>query len=67
MLGILLDTKHTQDGVDLYFEGLSPQVYDSYENTKRDAEVISQEECQNLIFGEIRRTIKTPNYYQLNY
>ena len=52
------------DKNDLYFEKISPEVFSNYK-TKYDATILSQEECQKLIFDEIKNTIKVPNYYQI--
>ena len=52
------------DKNDLYFEKISPEVFSNYK-TKSDATILSQEECQKLIFDEIKNTIKVPNYYQI--
>ena len=49
---------------DLYFEKISPDNFSEYK-TKLDAVVLSQKECQELIFDEIKNTIKVPNYYQI--
>ena len=51
------------DNVDLYFEGLTPKDFFAYEKTLKNAEILSQEECQNLIFEKIN--IDLPNYYQI--
>ena len=52
---------------DLYFNGISPSAFllDEYKNTKKDAQLLSDEECQNLIFDEIKKDIPEPNYYQI--
>ena len=52
------------DNFDLYFEGLTPTAFYGY-NTRREAQILSQEECQKLIFQEIRNSIEHPNYYQI--
>ena len=52
------------DDFDLFFEDLTPQDFLSY-NTLRIAEVLPQEECQILIFDEIKKSIDLPNYYQI--
>ena len=52
------------DSTDLYIEGITPRDF-SYFDTRVNAEILSQEECQKLIFNEIRRKIAFPNYYQI--
>ena len=52
------------DKNDLYFEKISPEVFSKYK-TKYDATILSQRECEVLIFDEIKTTIKAPNYYQI--
>ena len=52
------------DKVDLFFEGMTPLHFNSY-STKQKAEILSQEECQNLIFEVIKKEIPEPNYYQI--
>ena len=49
---------------DLYFDKISPDNFVKYK-TKQDAVTLSQQECQELIFDEIKNTIKAPNYYQI--
>jgi len=53
------------DKKDLYFENLSPKIFSTYKKTKYDAIILSQQECQQLIFNEIMAIIKIPNYYQI--
>ena len=57
--------ENKMDSVDLYFEGITPVFFKGY-NTIRRAEVLSQKECQDLIFGEIKKHIDLPNYYQIS-
>ena len=52
------------DKKDLYFEKISPKDFAKYK-TRLDATVLSQKDCQKLIFDEIMSTIKVPNYYQI--
>ena len=59
-----LKFKDKTDKYDLYFKGLTPEIFSSYK-TKLDAQVISQKECEQLIFDEIKKTIDQPNYYQI--
>ena len=33
--------------------------------TIKNAKILSQEECQKIIFEEIKKTISHPNYYQI--
>jgi hypothetical protein len=49
---------------DLYFDKISTPDFLEYETIIK-AEVLSQKECQKLIFNEITKTIKVPNYYQI--
>ena len=53
------------DKVDLYFEGITPIYFSGY-NTLREVKSLSQKECQDLIFGEIKKHIDLPNYYQIS-
>ena len=52
------------DNFDLYFEGTTPANFKFYKN-KKNAEILSQNECQSLIFEEIKKEIPKPNYYQI--
>ena len=51
------------DNFDLFFEGLTPKDFVAYTKTLKHAEILSQEECQNLIFEKIN--VDSPNYYQI--
>ena len=56
------------DDKNLYFENISPKDFLEDDNTKKYIEyatILSPEECQKLIFNEIKTTIKVPNYYQI--
>ena len=57
--------ENQMDRVDLYFEGITPIYFSGY-NTIRRAEILNQKECQDLIFGEIKKHIDLPNYYQIS-
>ena len=61
------DKNITADQVDLFFENISPYSYLSpeYKSTVKYARKFSQKECQDLIFNEIKKDIKEPNYYQI--
>ena len=53
------------DNVDLFFKDITPKIFKSYKTLKY-AEKISQEECEKLIFHEIKKNgIDSPNYYQI--
>jgi len=52
------------DKTDLYFERITPEDFNLYK-TKENARILSQKECQQLIFKEIKKTIASPNYYQI--
>ena len=52
------------DKNDLYFEKITPEDFFRYE-TKENAKILSQKECQQLIFEEIKKKIELPNYYQI--
>ena len=52
------------DKENLYFKEISPEAFSGYPR-RHDAIELSQKECQDLIFGEIKTTITTPNYYQI--
>ena len=51
---------------DIYFEGITPLEWKDFPTTEV-AEILSQEECQKLIFDTIEKKlkIKHPNYYQI--
>ena len=59
---------------DLFFPGITPEVFKTmvYWIGKRsfstvvDAVVLSQEQCQQLIFDTIKTAIPKPTYYQIN-
>ena len=55
------------DKKDLYFKNISPEAFllPEYQNTKIDAKLLSDKECQDLIFDEIKKDIPEPNYYQI--
>ena len=55
----IVDTK------DLYFDIISDESIRDYDTTEK-AKILSQQECQTLIFEEIEKTIKQPNYYQIS-
>ena len=52
------------DNTDLYFEKITPEDFYHYE-TKENAQILKQKECQQLIFEEIKKKIDLPNYYQI--
>ena len=52
------------DKTDLYFEKITPEDFYHYE-TKENAKILTQEECQQLIFEKIKDKIPFPNYYQI--
>ena len=52
------------NNTDLFIKDLTPIHFQSYGKVKR-AEILSQEECQELIFKEIKKIIIQPNYYQI--
>ena len=52
------------DNTDLYFEKITPEDFFHYE-TKENAQILNQKECQQLIFEEIENKIELPNYYQI--
>ena len=65
-LKALKDENNIIDIKNLFFETISPK--DFLKNGKKYieyAKILSQEECQKLIFDEIKTTIKNPNYYQI--
>ena len=57
----------TIDSYDLYFEGISPEIFlsDEYKETTMVALPLSQKECEELIFTTIKKDYKEPNYYQI--
>ena len=61
------DKNMTADQVDLFFVSITPESYlgPEYSKTVKYARKFSQKECQDLIFNEIKKTIKEPNYYQI--
>ena len=52
------------DSIELYFDRITPEYFSQYE-TKENAQILNQEECQKLIFEEIKKKITEPNYYQI--
>ena len=52
------------DKTDLYFDKITPEDFYHYK-TKKNAQILSQKECQQLIFKEIKKKIELPNYYQI--
>jgi len=46
------------DKKDLFFENISPKAFSNYK-TRYDAIILSQQECQQLIFEEIKTSVKT--------
>jgi hypothetical protein len=56
----------TIDNKDLFFDKITPKGF-KYLNmeTIEEARILSQNECQRLIFNKIKETIKEPNYYQI--
>ena len=52
------------DSTDLYFDKITPEDFYHYE-TKENARILEQKECQHLIFEEIKKKIPLPNYYQI--
>jgi len=49
---------------DLYFENITPPEFEHYD-TRVNAQILSQNACQKLIFEEIKKKINLPNYYQI--
>ena len=49
---------------DIIFEGISPPDFLRSEHIHR-VNILSQKECQKLIFEKINERIKQPNYYQI--
>ena len=54
------------DFIDLYIEGITPKEF-LFFDTKVNAEILSQKECQELIFNEIKGKNVLPNYYQIKF
>ena len=56
----------TIDTKDLFFDKITPIDF-KYLNMETivEARILSQKECQRLIFQKIKETIKEPNYYQI--
>ena len=52
------------DKTDLFFDKITPEDFYHYK-TKKNAQILSQKECQQLIFEEIKKKIEFPNYYQI--
>ena len=52
------------DNTDLFIKDLTPIEYQVFKTIK-NAKILSQEECQKIIFEEIKKTISHPNYYQI--
>ena len=67
-LQYLQDEKSKQflNSHDIYFDGITPPYWIEFPSTIK-ADVISQEDCQKLIFDIInnKMQIKYPNYYQI--
>ena len=49
------------DKTDLFFDKITPEDFYHYK-TKKNAQILSQKECQQLIFEEIKKKIEFPNY-----
>ena len=47
---------------DIFFKGITPY---EFSRNRIVSEELSQSECQELIFEEIKKTINEPNYYQI--
>jgi len=52
------------DETDLYFEKITPEDFYHYE-TRENAQILTQGQCQDLIFEKIIDKIPQPNYYQI--
>ena len=52
------------DNIDLDIKEITPHAF-IVNNTLQKAEMLSPEECQSLIFTELKKTIDFPNYYQI--
>jgi len=56
----------TIDTKDLFFDRITPIDFKSLNmKTIISAKILSQNECQRLIFQKIKESIKEPNYYQI--
>ena len=51
---------------DLYFDTISDEAMLKNKETTIKAKILSQQECQQLIFEQIKEKIKEPNYYQIS-
>ena len=59
--------ENTLDDQDLFIDTITPEIFlvkEEYLHTIK-ANSLSQKECQDLIFTEIKKTIPEPNYYQI--
>jgi len=56
----------TIDTKDLFFDKITPKDFKELnKETIVEARILSQKECQRLIFQKIKEVIKEPNYYQI--
>ena len=58
---------NTLDNQDLFIDTITPEIFltnNEFLHTIK-ANSLSQNECQDLIFTEIKKTIPEPNYYQI--
>jgi len=62
-LKLLRNDENSLNTRDLYFKEINP----SFRNFRTiiDAQILSQKECQDLIFEKIKSKIPKPNYYQI--
>ena len=51
---------------DLYFDTISDEAMLKNKETTIKGKILSQQECQQLIFEQIKEKIKEPNYYQIS-
>ena len=56
----------TIDTKDLFFDKVTPNDFKFFnKETILEATILSQQECQRLIFKKVQETIEKPNYYQI--